>query len=364
MAVCKRGDKYSYRVYVYDHERGKNRQIEKRGFTTRKAARSAEVEFLSQYELSNSIKKHEISFSKVYDYFLSQKKKEWKATTYYGIKTILDSRILESFKNLDITKITKAHINKWRNELDNHGFTSRYKNKLLTNLKSLFNMAMDEFDIKTNVTRNEPPFRDERLNKISIVYNEEEFKRYQNVIDDITYKLLFTMLFYTGLRIGEIRALKWIDIDIEKGSIKIDKQLSNKTFDKTPVFVLPKTKSSIREVFYPKKELNHLLNLNREAQGDFKPFNEYNFVFGGKCPLSETTIRRKNEVYSKAADLNTIRIHDFRHSYITMLYYKNVDAVTTKDQVGHSSIKTTLDIYTKLEKSTRKDNISMAFDDE
>ena len=364
MAICKRGDKYSYRVYVYDHERRKNRQIEKRGFTTRKAARQAEVEFLSKYELNNSIKKHDLSFSTVYDFYLNQKKKEWKDTTFYGIKKILDKWVYEPFKNMDFMKITKVHINKWRNELDNKGFSSRYKNKLLTNLKSLFSMAMEEFDIKHNVTKNEPSFRDDKLMIESSVYTEEEFKRFQTVIDDKTYKLLFTMLFYTGLRIGEIRALKWGDIDIDKGSVSITKQISNKTFDKTAVIVKPKTKSSNREVYYPRRELNPLLKLNIDVLSNFEEISESYFVFGNKKPLSETTIRRKNEVYSKAADLHTIRIHDFRHSYVTMLYYKNVDPMTTKEQVGHSSVKTTLDIYTRLEKETRKNNITNAFDDQ
>ncbi|MCV2231932.1 site-specific integrase [Paracholeplasma manati] len=364
MAVCKRGDKYSYRVYVYDHERGKNRQIEKRGFTTRKAARQAEVEFLSKYELTNSLKKHELSFKTVYDFYLYQKKKEWKATTYYGIKKILDKWLLEPFKNLDFTKITKSHINKWRNELDNHGFSSRYKNKLLTNLKSMFSLAMDEFDIQHNVVKSEPSFRDDKLSVESGIYTEDEFKMFQSVINDNQYKLLFTMLFYTGLRIGEIRALKWNDIDTDKGSIVINKQISNKTFDRKPILVQPKTKSSNREVFYPKKEINPLLELNVSVLSDFYGNNKSLFVFGYKKPLSETTIRRKNEHYSKAACLHTIRIHDFRHSYITMLFYKNVDPLTTKDQVGHSSVKTTLDIYTKLEKDTRKNRINSAFDDE
>jgi len=366
MSICKRGDTYSYRVYVYDHERGKNRQIEKRGFKTKKAAKIAEAQFLADYELKSSIKRHTISFESVYDYYITQKGKQWKETTKYGLMTILNKRVLEYFKNLDMTKIVKRHINAWRETMNNLGFTARYKNKLLTHLRGIFSFGQSEFGLVKNPLANEPPFKENSLilpgtKDKKLIYDEVEFLRYQTAIDDIMYKLFFTMLFYTGLRIGELRAIKWMDIDRENGILTVNKQISNKTSSRRAVEVLPKTQSSIREVFYPISNVEHLIQeYILIHHGKISPRNDF-YVFGGSTPIPETNIRRANIKHALNADLHVIKIHGFRHSYITMLYNKNVDPLTTKDQVGHSSIKTTLDIYTKLDNTQRKSNIDKAF---
>lgn len=367
MSICKRNDRYSFRVYVYDHDRGKNRQIERRGFLTKKEAKIAEAKFLSDYEMNNSLKKHVLSFETVFEYYFTQKSKQWKETTIFDLRLILTKRILEYFKNHDISKITTSHINAWRNDLNGKGYAQKYKNKLLTHLKGIFEVAHSEFNLSKNIMANEPPFKDYELihekESIKRIYTEDEFKKYQSVISNNMYELFFTLLFYTGLRIGEIRAIKWKDLNRDAGSIIINKQVTNKTKNKKAIEINPKTSSSVREVYYPIAHIEHLIkkyeNECNVKNCDLRDF----YIFGGKIPLAETTIRRKNDLHASKSGLDRIKIHDFRHSYITMCYNKNLDVLTTKDQVGHSSIKTTLDIYTTLDHKQRQLNIKNAFDE-
>lgn len=365
MAICKRGSKYSYRVYVYDHELGKNKQVEKRGFKTSREAKLSEAKFLSEYELTKSIKRHEVSFETVFDYYLIQKGKQWKETTKYELNLILRARVLSYFKNLDITKIDKRHINAWRDHLNELAFSHEYKNKLLTHLKGIFLMASYDYGLVKNVMANEPSFMNDSVassnQNINGIYTEKEFRLFQSFIDDIMYKLFFTILFYTGLRIGEIRALKWKDIKRDMGSISVYKQISNKTSSNKAIEVKPKTNSSIRIVYYPIAEIESIIKAYISSMRyHIADLSDY-YIFGHEVPLPETNIRRRNLKYASLSKLHNIKIHGYRHSYITMLYNKGVDVLTTKDQVGHSSIKTTLDVYTKLEKSQRKENITNAF---
>ncbi|MDY0277972.1 MAG: tyrosine-type recombinase/integrase [Acholeplasma sp.] len=365
MAICKRGLSYSYRVYVYDHSKGKNRQIEKRGFKTKREAKIAEANFLHEYELKQSVKKHDVSFKTVYDYYFSQKSKQWKDTTRFELNLILNKRILEYFVNLDISKIDKRHINAWRDDLNQKGFSHKYKNKLLTHLKGIFQVANSEYGIVKNVMANEPSFKNDSIvtnnDSSTKIYNESEFKIFQAAVDNAMYKLFFTMLFYCGLRIGEIRALKWKDIDRVNGSLSVYKQISNKTAVKKAIEVKTKTQSSNREVYYPINEIEPLLKIHElSLSNDLDNKNDF-YIFGHGIPLPETNIRRNNLKYAKKANLHSIKIHGYRHSYITLLYMKKVDVLTTKDQVGHSSIKTTLDIYTQLDKTQRHENILNAF---
>jgi integrase len=362
MPAYKRGNKWSFRVYYDDPLTSKRKQYEKRGFESKKEAKVAEVEFLNSIKHNTLPAYVDVPFRLAYEYYLTEKKKEWKETSYYGNKIILDSRILTFFEKYSINKITKSVINEWRNSLDLQNFRKNYKNKLLTNLRGIFKYANINFNINNHVMDNEPGFKnDSALVKEKGIYNEEEFLRFTKAINDIRYKTFFYLLFYTGMRVGEIRAITWNDVDLIQGSISVNKTITNKIYDNDYKIIRPKTESSVRKIYFPTNIINPILIDYKEYCKVTHEFSDNQFVFGIDRPLAETTIRRQNILYAKRASLEPIRIHDFRHSYITMLYHKNVDMVIAKDQVGHSSIKTTADIYLKLSTEKRREGINHAF---
>lgn len=229
---------------------------------------------------------------------------------------------------------------------------------------------MDRFRIdmiqSNNIVEGEPPFKDDSMiQERKIYYTPEQFTMYQKQVDNLGMLALFTTLFYTGLRIGEIRALKWSDINFEDGYINVSKSVTNKAIkaknDKSYLILTPKSKSSVRKVYYPLEELEPVLMKHLERAQKRIDYNINWFVFGDDHPYSETNIRRQNIKYAKRAKLPVIRIHDYRHSYISMLYKLNVDVAVTKEQAGHASIQTTMNIYTHLSESDKKNAITDAF---
>lgn len=305
-----------------------------------------------------------ITFDIVYLHYLSEMEKKWKITTLAGQKLIIKKNIIDFFKNIEINKIDQVLVNRWRQSISKYSIN--YKNKLLIQLKAIIRTSNRVFFTTNNIVEGEPPFKDDTMiQEKKIYYTSEQFSSFQEEVDNVGMLALFTTLFYTGLRIGEIRALKWTDISFEDGYINVSKSVTNKAIkaknDKSYLILTPKSKSSIRKVYYPFDELQPILIKHFEKAQRRIGFNTNWFVFGDDHPYSETNIRRQNIKYAKRANLPAIRIHDYRHSYISMLYKLNVDVAVTKEQAGHASIQTTMNIYTQLSENDKKNVIQKAF---
>jgi len=142
-------------------------------------------------------------------------------------------------------------------------------------------------------------------------------------------------MFYCGTRPGETMALQFCDI--KNGYISINKTLTSHYGRK---FDIPKTQSSIRMVKLDKKMYKDLIALKKV----YVNYNDDYFIFGGKTPLSPTTIKRHKHKACENRHIREIKTHEFRHSYATRMIHKLPVEVLSK-RLGHSSIAITLDIY-------------------
>lgn len=178
-----------------------------------------------------------------------------------------------------------------------------------------------------------------------------EFKKFIKKVDDDFYVLLFSFLYYLGLRIGELLALTWSDISID--TIRIRLASSNKTFSKGRILVATKSQASVRD--YPMlKVLKELLDL-RERKGIFV------FSLDGEHVVGETTVRRALIKYIRRAHVKKISLHGFRHSCASYLINNGADYMQVASWLGHSSPAITLSVYSHLFPS-RKKEIAQMFD--
>lgn len=183
-----------------------------------------------------------------------------------------------------------------------------------------------------------------------LFFTYEEYVKFDNVIDDFDYKVFFEILYYLGLRQGELQALTFKDIDFKKEELKITKTLTTKIKDKEWYISSPKTKNSNRVLPIPKKIMEHLIAINNRA----KTYKDYKcdwFIFGFTIPYKETTIQKRKNKYCKLAEVKQIRIHDFRHSCASLLIHKNASIALVSKYLGHSNITITLNTYTHMYKS-------------
>jgi integrase len=153
---------------------------------------------------------------------------------------------------------------------------------------------------------------------------------------------LYATAFFAGLRLGELRALCWRDLDLGKGRIHVERSL-----DGTGVTIDTKTRAGDRIVPILTGELLDILSEHREASraepGDF--------VFAGSSParpFSASAVYRRVRTAWRRADLDPINLHEARHTFASTAIAAGVNAKAIATYMGHSSIQVTYDLYGKL----------------
>ena len=194
--------------------------------------------------------------------------------------------------------------------------------------------------------------------------SEEEIKRIEETPHRAQTAAM--LMLYSGLRRGEATALLWSDIDLDNHTITV-----NKSFDfKTNTVKRPKTAAGTRLVNIPNKLVTYLKSVKKASiyvltKADGKPMTEPAWR-----ALWDTYILDLNIKYGKFIDSrskfdpsgNILMIEPFtphclRHTFCTLMYKAGIDALTAKEQMGHSDIKTTLSIYTHLDQQFKNKKI-------
>ena len=175
------------------------------------------------------------------------------------------------------------------------------------------------------------------------------------------------LMMYSGLRKGEVTALLWSDIDFNNKTITV-----NKSFDfKQCKIKTPKTASGVRVVSVPDKLIDFLKEQPKTSVLVVTGANGQRMTETAWKRLWESYINDLNLKYGKAINkrnkfdpkgnimtIEPFTPHCLRHTFCTIMYEAGIDVLTAKEQMGHSDVKTTLSIYTHLDKIYKKKNIS------
>lgn len=191
-------------------------------------------------------------------------------------------------------------------------------------------------------------------------YTWEEFKKFLSVIDDLKYKALFEVLYYCGLRRGELRGLSWENIDLDDKTLSVVKNVTNETGDHGYWKVTtPKTRTSARTIPMLDilvEDLSRLKEYNKKHQYGF---TKYYFVFGDINPIHPDVLRRTKNYYAEKAGIKQIRIHDFRHSCASLLINNGANIMIVAKYLGHAKIDETLNTYSHLFKNKMDDIVNL-----
>lgn len=170
---------------------------------------------------------------------------------------------------------------------------------------------------------------------------------------------LSQLLLITGLRRGEGLGLKWIDIDFKKEAASIKRAVIRG--DKELIVTTPKNNTSIREISLPARAIEILKN-QKAAQNALKKdakiiYRDQGFIFsnaeGG--PLHPDAVRRGLHRLLSAVDVPLVSVHTLRHSYASIMFELGEEGKVIQSVLGHSSIKTTMDIYVRVTDGAKKE---------
>ena len=167
------------------------------------------------------------------------------------------------------------------------------------------------------------------------------------------YKLIFTLMFKHGLRLGEAQALRYIDVDQDKAVISINGSITRKTRDGSYERGEPKSTSSNREIYIG--DTIDLIN-NIYNKKNIYRFNDKWYITNNNRPLSVKSIQRKREKNIKISGLPSCTNHDMRHMFVSNAWSSGVPITAISAYVGHRNVAETLNTYSHL---TQKNNDKM-----
>lgn len=282
-----------------------------------------------------------------------------KASTLTDYKSILDNHVRPAFGKLSIAEINRLMIKKFLQEKSMTGLASSTVSHMKSVISGTLNLAVDDEVITSN-----PAHRLGKIQKAKSVgeacdfLTREELALLLSTIEEHypRHHPLALTLARTGMRFGEAVALQWGDLDFNGRFIKVQRSFSRGKVDK------PKSGKS--------RQVDMSLQL-KQVLSDLKHHRKIETVEKGWVGVPEwvfvsengTTVDGHNwrkRVFDRAlekAGLRKIRIHDLRHTYASLLIQAGESLPYVRDQLGHHSIKITVDIYGHLVPGGNKDAV-------
>ena len=333
MAIYKTESNNTWYVMVrYQDWTGERKQKCKRGFATKREAAQWEQQFILQKKASMDMELE--SFCKLYE---EDVRPRLKKSTWLTKENIIKSKILPYLGKRKVSEITAKDVLDWHNEL--RKLTSRkgkplsptYLKTIHGQLSTIFNHAIKFYDLSTNPARKAGTIGSEE-SKEMLFWTKAEYKQFsEEMMDKPLSYYAFQLLYWCGIRSGELLALTPADFDFQKRTLRINK--SYQRLKGEDVISTPKTKNSVRTVTMPKflcDEMQDCLKLYYSLQPDDRIF-----------PVTKYYLNHEMERGCKASGVKKIRVHDLRHSHVSLLINMGYTALAIGKRVGHSAEKIT-----------------------
>ena len=243
MSVTRDGKLWRSQFY-YEDWQGKRHKKNKRGFKTKGEAEAWERNFRQQQQRDLDIK-----FDNFVEIYFKDMEHRLRESTIINKRYVFDLKVTPYFKNKKICEIKTADIREWQNLLIKKEYAPTYLKSINNQLAALFNYAVRYYDLKDNPCRKAGSIGKSKADEMEF-WTKQEFKEFifsMKVKPEA--KMAFLILYWTGIRIGELLALTYEDIDLEKRIISISK--SYQRIKGKDMVTPPKTPKSNRKVTIP-----------------------------------------------------------------------------------------------------------------
>lgn len=326
-----------YANFYFTDWTGEKKHICKRGFKTQKEAKEYERTFMDQQNTTS-----DILFSALVEKYLEDMSHRLKPTTMENKRSIITGKLIPYFANLKVCDIDSIKIRKWQNELisyhdeKGHPFSQTYLKTVNNQMSAIMNYAVAHYRLPSNPCRAAGSMGKSKAEEMHI-WTQKQYEQFSKTIQKSSVRLAFDILFYTGMRSGELLALTPADI-LPAKRININKNYAK--INGMELFLEPKTPKSKRCISIPDFLYNEIQEYIDKLYGIQQ--NDRIFYF------TKSALDKEIKRISVKAGLPSIRVHDLRHSHASMLIEMGFNALEIADRLGHESVKTTLDTYSHL----------------
>ena len=291
--------------FYYTDWQGNNRQKWKRGFATKKEALAYERDFLEKQSANP-----DMTFQNLYELYMEDMTARLKQSTILTKKHICETHILPFFGKKPINEIKASDVRRWQNQLMNSpkGYSKTYLKTINNQLTCMINYAKRFYDLNTNPCGQAGSIGQAKAEEIDYRTYDEYITFREGIKDKPLSYICFQVLYWTGMREGELLALTAADIDLVAKQIDI-----NKTYQRLhgeDIITTPKTRKSKRKVPIPDflcKELQEYITSRYMLAPNERLF-----------PITKSFLSHEMERGCKKTGVKRIRIHGICHPYVKL----------------------------------------------
>ena len=329
-----------YCQFYYKDWTGITKQKRKRGFKKQGQAKEWEREFLSKMS-----KTSDIPFSSLVDNYLEDLETRLKATSMETKRSILNGKVLPFFMNFRACDIEELDIRRWHTELlsykdeDGNPYKDTYLKTIHNQLSAVMNYAVIYYHLDRNPCKTAGSIGKQNADAMEI-WTLDQFEQFIAYADKPAGHLAFDILFWSGIREGELLALTPNDFIHSGSNYYIDVSKNYQVVKGVEYILTPKSPASIRTVAIPEFIYNEAMDYTSKLYG--ASMNDRMFYFRKDYLLSEI------KAVAKAAGLDPVRVHDLRHSHASLLIEMGFNILEISKRLGHEKVETTWRTYAHL----------------
>ena len=340
-----------YVQFYYRDARGAKRHKTKKGFQTELEALLWEKNFKALKD--DAMDMTFADFCKVYEAEVRPRVREH---TWLTKENIIQSKLLPFFGDMRMCDIRPVDIVRWQNSLagstraDGDGFKPTYLRIINNQLNAIFNHAERYYGLSDNPVRRVDKIGSKKGGEMQF-WTKDEYLRFSEAVMDKPLSFhAFELLYWTGIRCGELLALTPSDFMLESSRLRINK--SYQSLNGVDTVTDPKTPKSVRTIVMPaflRDEMADFIEMRDDVAPDERLF-----------AVTKHFLAHEMERGCKASGVKRIRIHDIRHSHVSLLIEMGFSALAIAERMGHEAVDITYR-YAHLF-PTKQDEMAAALD--
>jgi len=321
-----------YVSFYYENWKGEKKRKLKRGFSTKREALDWEREFRQQ-----QCADLDMTFEAFVEIYTKDMKSRLKNYTWQTKQNIIEKKLIPYFGKKKMGEIRPADVIQWQNEMmgctskNGQKYADTYLRTLHNQLSTIFNHAVKYYELKSNPASKVGNMGKSKNGEMSFWVKDEYLKFSDSMMDKPLSYYAFEILYWCGIRVGELLALTPADFDFIKSTVSINK--SYQRIKGENIITAPKTPKSNRTIQMP-DFLNHGIQDYLKTLYGLQPTDR---IF----PVTKYYLHHEMTRGAKEQGIKRIRVHDVRHSHVSLLIEMGFSAVAIADRVGHESIEIT-----------------------